>query len=244
MEGGKGGGISRAYLEAGKPRCVCVGSGWGVRGWVAVGGEPAQHWARRGEGHLGECGWWGRGEGRKVIVQHGSARGRGCAVRTGVGRVRVALHCGPVTERWRDAPGNTLAHPPLLLRPTCCCPPPPPPLSQVLRTLAGLWQSGSGTITSYDLPGLGDPGTQPGSVLFLPQKPYMVLGSLRDQLLYPTWADTGAGDSSSGSSSGDGSSSSSGSGDGSSNGSSSRRRKAQQAVVSVGRGTWGAMAGT
>lgn len=26
-------------------------------------------------------------------------------------------------------------------------------------------------------------------VFFLPQKPYMVLGSLRQQLLYPTWSD-------------------------------------------------------
>eukprot|EP00877_Chromochloris_zofingiensis_P002340 jgi/Chrzof1/12106/Cz06g21170.t1 len=61
--------------------------------------------------------------------------------------------------------------------------------TSLLRTLAGLWQSGSGTIYSYGLPGLGDPGCQPGSVLFLPQKPYMILGSLRDQLLYPTWSE-------------------------------------------------------
>lgn len=63
--------------------------------------------------------------------------------------------------------------------------------TSVLRTLAGLWQSGSGSIYSYGLAGLGDPGVASGGsggVLFLPQKPYMVLGSLRDQLLYPTWA--------------------------------------------------------
>lgn len=47
--------------------------------------------------------------------------------------------------------------------------------SSLLRAIAGLWDSGSGTIDRPDL----------DQVLFLPQKPYMVLGSLRDQLLYP-----------------------------------------------------------
>ncbi|MFH7243630.1 MAG: ABC transporter ATP-binding protein/permease [Spirulina sp.] len=47
--------------------------------------------------------------------------------------------------------------------------------SSLLRAIAGLWQSGSGTIQRPDL----------DNVLFLPQKPYMILGSLRDQLLYP-----------------------------------------------------------
>jgi vitamin B12/bleomycin/antimicrobial peptide transport system ATP-binding/permease protein len=47
--------------------------------------------------------------------------------------------------------------------------------SSLLRAIAGLWQSGSGTIHRPDL----------DTLLFLPQKPYMVLGTLRDQLLYP-----------------------------------------------------------
>lgn len=47
--------------------------------------------------------------------------------------------------------------------------------SSLLRAIAGLWNSGSGTIEQPDL----------DQVLFLPQKPYMVMGSLRDQLLYP-----------------------------------------------------------
>lgn len=43
-----------------------------------------------------------------------------------------------------------------------------------MRALAGLWQSGTGKIT------------YPKShLLFLPQRPYMILGSLREQLLYP-----------------------------------------------------------
>ncbi|KAF8071082.1 ABCC2 [Scenedesmus sp. PABB004] len=64
--------------------------------------------------------------------------------------------------------------------------------TSMLRTLAGLWASGRGTIYSHGLAGLGDPGAAGqgagGGVLFLPQRPYMVLGSLRDQLLYPTWS--------------------------------------------------------
>ena len=47
--------------------------------------------------------------------------------------------------------------------------------SSILRTIAGLWESGNGTI---DRPELKD-------MLFLPQKPYMSLGTLRSQLLYP-----------------------------------------------------------
>jgi putative ATP-binding cassette transporter len=47
--------------------------------------------------------------------------------------------------------------------------------SSLLRAIAGLAGSGRGTIVR---PGLN-------RMLFLPQKPYMVLGSLRNQLLYP-----------------------------------------------------------
>jgi vitamin B12/bleomycin/antimicrobial peptide transport system ATP-binding/permease protein len=46
--------------------------------------------------------------------------------------------------------------------------------SSLLRVIAGLWNSGSGTVLR--------PSSQ---ILFLPQRPYMVVGSLRDQLLYP-----------------------------------------------------------
>jgi putative ATP-binding cassette transporter len=47
--------------------------------------------------------------------------------------------------------------------------------SSLLRAIAGLWSSGSGTLQRPDL----------DHMLFLPQKPYMILGTLRDQLLYP-----------------------------------------------------------
>lgn len=47
--------------------------------------------------------------------------------------------------------------------------------SSLLRAIAGLWDSGKGLIQRPDLEHL----------LFLPQKPYMILGSLRQQLLYP-----------------------------------------------------------
>lgn len=47
--------------------------------------------------------------------------------------------------------------------------------SSLLRAIAGLWRNGTGTIESPDY-------TQ---TLFLPQKPYMLLGTLRAQLQYP-----------------------------------------------------------
>ncbi|MEB3340201.1 ABC transporter ATP-binding protein/permease [Okeania sp.] len=47
--------------------------------------------------------------------------------------------------------------------------------SSVLRAIAGLWNSGTGAIYRPEL----------DEILFLPQKPYMILGSLRQQLLYP-----------------------------------------------------------
>ncbi|MEO6863089.1 MAG: ABC transporter ATP-binding protein/permease [Microcoleus sp.] len=47
--------------------------------------------------------------------------------------------------------------------------------SSLLRAIAGLWDSGTGRLARPDL----------GEMLFLPQLPYMILGSLRSQLLYP-----------------------------------------------------------
>lgn len=47
--------------------------------------------------------------------------------------------------------------------------------SSLLRAIAGLWNSGKGKIIRPEA----------NRILFLPQRPYMVLGTLRDQLLYP-----------------------------------------------------------
>lgn len=47
--------------------------------------------------------------------------------------------------------------------------------SSLLRTIAGLWQSGSGSIARPTL----------NRMIFLPQRPYMVQGTLRAQLVYP-----------------------------------------------------------
>jgi putative ATP-binding cassette transporter len=47
--------------------------------------------------------------------------------------------------------------------------------TSLLRAIIGLWNHGSGTVTR---PNLDD-------LLFLPQRPYMIQGSLREQLLYP-----------------------------------------------------------
>jgi vitamin B12/bleomycin/antimicrobial peptide transport system ATP-binding/permease protein len=47
--------------------------------------------------------------------------------------------------------------------------------SSLLRSIVGLWDTGSGKILRPPL----------AQMLFLPQRPYMVLGTLRNQLLYP-----------------------------------------------------------
>ncbi|MGQ0636652.1 MAG: ABC transporter ATP-binding protein/permease [Planctomycetaceae bacterium] len=47
--------------------------------------------------------------------------------------------------------------------------------SSLLRAIAGLWNSGAGVIQRPPL----------SEMLFLPQRPYMILGTLRDQMLYP-----------------------------------------------------------
>lgn len=47
--------------------------------------------------------------------------------------------------------------------------------SSLLRAVAGLWNAGEGEITRPPLE----------EMFFLPQRPYMMLGSLREQLLYP-----------------------------------------------------------
>lgn len=47
--------------------------------------------------------------------------------------------------------------------------------SSLLRAFAGLWRSGEGTVVR---PSQDD-------MLFLPQRPYLIIGTLREQLLYP-----------------------------------------------------------
>ncbi|GAV64877.1 ABC_tran domain-containing protein/T2SE domain-containing protein/ABC_membrane_2 domain-containing protein [Cephalotus follicularis] len=87
--------------------------------------------------------------------------------------------------------------------------------TSLLRAMAGLWSTGKGKITFYVED--GDDSLPPTysdvtaldvntthdingelkiplrrnsrDVFFLPQRPYMVLGTLRQQLLYPTWAE-------------------------------------------------------
>lgn len=47
--------------------------------------------------------------------------------------------------------------------------------SSLLRTIAGLWQSGGGSVERPQL----------NHLMFLPQRPYMVQGNLREQVVYP-----------------------------------------------------------
>ena len=52
--------------------------------------------------------------------------------------------------------------------------------STLFRALAGIWPFGRGTVAKPD----------GASVLFLPQKPYLIIGTLREQLCYPAAAAT------------------------------------------------------
>ena len=52
--------------------------------------------------------------------------------------------------------------------------------SSLLRAIAGLWNSGTGRLVRPQLK----------EMMFLPQRPYMLLGSLREQLLYPNTSQT------------------------------------------------------
>ena len=52
--------------------------------------------------------------------------------------------------------------------------------STLFRALAGIWPFGRGTVT----------GPDNADVLFLPQKPYLIIGTLREQLWYPPTAQT------------------------------------------------------
>ncbi|KAF6135213.1 hypothetical protein GIB67_035284 [Kingdonia uniflora] len=74
--------------------------------------------------------------------------------------------------------------------------------TSLLRAMAGLWSTGEGKITFHlkdeetmQLPVSPDITTgsfksqRAKGVFFLPQRPYMVLGTLRQQLLYPTWSE-------------------------------------------------------
>ena len=54
--------------------------------------------------------------------------------------------------------------------------------STLLRAIAGLWKNGRGVIYRPNL----------SALLFLPQRPYMILGTLRQQLLYPFCPQTNA----------------------------------------------------
>lgn len=62
--------------------------------------------------------------------------------------------------------------------------------SSLLRCIAGLWATGNGSVI-WNSASEGD-GKVPVDVFFLPQKPYNLLGSLRQQIMYPLVIDASA----------------------------------------------------
>ncbi|EIE26584.1 ATP-binding cassette transporter [Coccomyxa subellipsoidea C-169] len=75
-------------------------------------------------------------------------------------------HCCYQGLSFTLAPGESL----LIVGPSGCG------KSSLLRAIAGLWTRGSGSVTA----------PPPTDMFFLPQKPYMPLGPLRSQLLFPS----------------------------------------------------------
>ncbi|CAL4966043.1 unnamed protein product [Urochloa decumbens] len=74
--------------------------------------------------------------------------------------------------------------------------------TSLLRALAGLWTSGTGDIIYHVRDSMlqnANVGSEEvlqsskqrrdNGIFFVPQRPYMVLGTLRQQLLYPTWSE-------------------------------------------------------
>ena len=79
--------------------------------------------------------------------------------------------------------------------------------TSLLRAVAGLWEQGDGEVRWGMSPEAAaaaaalaaDDANAPnakdtGGLYFVPQRPYLVLGTLRQQLLYPTWVQTPAED--------------------------------------------------
>ncbi len=96
--------------------------------------------------------------------------------------------------------------------------------TSLLRAAAGLWRAGAGAVSLGGAPvgvaGGAGGGAAGGGVFFVPQRPYVVLGTLRDQLLYPAWSPTAVAES--GSSDGDGTAAAYGADSSSSNGAAAR----------------------
>ena len=70
--------------------------------------------------------------------------------------------------------------------------------SSFIRAVSGLWRVGSGEVTWYSKKktvedplrkDTGNAAIAPADVFFLPQKPYNVMGSLRQQIAYPNIID-------------------------------------------------------
>ncbi|EEH55828.1 ATP-binding cassette superfamily, partial [Micromonas pusilla CCMP1545] len=55
--------------------------------------------------------------------------------------------------------------------------------TSLLRAVAGLWEQGDGEATTSTAASIAENN----GMYFVPQRPYLVLGTLRQQLLYPTW---------------------------------------------------------